>query len=71
MRCTNCGSDNKEWLDKFVKRPKVYLDKIYFDENHVLYREDERGMYIPGRLFYEIELEKAHEKCLRCCKMRV
>jgi hypothetical protein len=39
---------------------------MYFDENKVPYKEDERGMYISGEKFVEIELAKAEGRCPRC-----
>jgi len=66
MKCTACKSDVQEWLDKFKGRTKVWLDKIYFDENKTSYKEDDHGLYISGDTFYAIEAKKAKERCPRC-----
>lgn len=65
-KCRACGVDIDEWLEKFKGRAKVWLDKLYFDENKTSYKEDDRGFYISGNTFYEIESKKAKEKCPRC-----
>lgn len=64
--CVKCATDTIEWIQKFSSQNKVYLDKLYFDENKVPYKEDERGMYITGEKFAEIEKAKAEGRCPRC-----
>jgi len=64
--CTRCATQIVDWIQRFSGKNKVYLDKLYFEENKVSYKEDERGMYIPGEKFVEIELAKAHGRCPRC-----
>ncbi len=56
----------QEWLDRFKDRAKVYLDRLYFEEYKVSYKEDDRGLYISGQTFYEMESKKAKERCPRC-----
>ncbi len=65
-KCPACSADIQEWLNKFKDRLKVYLDRLYFDENKTSYKQDEHGFYIPGHVFYELEAKKARERCPRC-----
>jgi Zn finger protein HypA/HybF involved in hydrogenase expression len=66
MECSVCHSDIDAWLDKFRKLPKIYLDALYFEENKVPYNEDEKGSYISGQKFIEIEEHKVKTRCPKC-----
>lgn len=65
-KCKACGTDIDEWLNRFKGRAKIWLDKLYFDENKTSYKEDDHGLYISGDTFYEIEAKKAKARCPRC-----
>jgi hypothetical protein len=64
--CIKCATNTIEWINKFSGKNRVYLDKLYFEENKVSYEEDDRGTYVSGQKFVEIELAKAHGRCPRC-----
>ena len=64
--CTKCGTNVINWIKKFSTQNKVYLDDMYFDENKVPHKVDERGSFITGEKFAEIELAKAIGRCPKC-----
>jgi len=66
MHCGVCRTDSEVWIAKFAAKNRVYLDKLYFEENKTSYNEDDRGLYISGQKFAEIETPKAKEKCPKC-----
>lgn len=66
MHCGICGTNSETWIAKFAVRKRVYLDKLYFEENKTSYDEDERGLYISGQRFAEIEIPKAKDRCPKC-----
>jgi hypothetical protein len=66
MHCGVCGTNSEEWIARFASRNRVYLDKLYFDENKTSYEEDDKGLYISGQKFAEIESMKSKDRCPRC-----
>lgn len=66
MHCGTCGTNVELWIAKYASKSRVYLDEIYMKENKLSYDEDERGLYITGQKFAEVETPKAKEKCPKC-----